>query len=163
MPHSDVRLTHVLEPETNRWSTRATFYYADNSTTPPALLRDVPEQNFLTPSVRAFGLSLLGIGWGVCVLNAIFIAIHRKHPVLKASQPLFLLQLSLGSAILLSAIFPISFDESYGWTTSMLSAACTSLPWLIVIGHITEYMALFAKVSNIVLLYENWLLTRLAN
>jgi hypothetical protein len=41
----------------------------------------------------------------------------------------------------------MSFDESYGWTEDMLSAGCTALPWLLVIGHVMQYMALFAKVS----------------
>jgi hypothetical protein len=142
------RLTHVREPSsTNKWSIRDTFYYADGTTEAPSLLRDEPEQNYLSESVRIFSFVLLGVGWAVCVGTSLWIAVNRKHRVVTATQPLFLHQLSLGSAIVVSTIFPMSFDESYGWTEEMLSAGCTTLPWLIVIGHVTQYMALFAKVS----------------
>ena len=130
------------------WTERQTYYYADGTTKPPELLRDTPEQNYLTSGARIFGFTLLGIAWFICIGNCIWIAVNRKHRVLTASQPLFLYQLALGSAIVVASIFPISFDESYGWSVDMLSAGCTSLPWLVAVGHVTQYMALFAKVSD---------------
>jgi hypothetical protein len=146
-PISRVRLAHFLVPSHSVWANRSTFYYADGTEHPPELLRDEPEQNYLKPSVRIIGFVLLGIAWSICLGNCIWVAANRRHRVLKASQPLFLYQLALGSAIVVSAILPLSFDESYGWSVERLASACTSLPWLIVIGHVLQYMALFTKVS----------------
>lgn len=141
-------IAHLRTPPERDWIERRPFVYADGTEEPPALLRDEPEQNFLKSSSRIFGLVLLGIAWSVCIGNTVWIAVNRKHRVLTASQPLFLYQLALGSAVVVAAIFPLSFDESYGWSEEMLASACTSLPWLIVTGHVMQYMALFAKVST---------------
>lgn len=142
-----VRLAHVLVPSRSVWVNASVFYYADGTEHPPELLRDEPEQNFLPPSVRIIGFVLLGIAWSICVGNCIWVAVNRKHRVLLAAQPLFLYQLALGSAIVVSTIVPLSFDENQGWSVEKLSSACTSLPWLVVIGHLLQYMALFTKVS----------------
>lgn len=146
-PRHRVRLAHVLVPPHSVWVNESIFYYADGTEQPPELLRDEPEQNFVQPSVRILGFVLLGIAWSICLGNCMWVAVNRKHRVLLAAQPLFLYQLALGSAIVVSTIVPLSFDESHGWSMENLSSACTSLPWFVVIGHVLQYMALFTKVS----------------
>ena len=125
------------------------FYFADGTTVAPAKLRDDGEQNYLSPEVRAFGLSILGLAWSLCLGNCLWVYCFRKHRVLAASQPVFLYQLSLGVATFVAPVFTLSWDESFGWSEQQLSAGCTSSPWLIALGHTTVYMALFTKLWRI--------------
>ena len=125
------------------------FYFADGTTVAPAKLRDDGEQNYLSPEVRAFGLSILGLDWSLCLGNCPWVYCFRKHRVLAVSQPVFLYQLSLGVATFVAPIFTLSWDESFGWSEQQLSAGCTSSPWLIALGHTTVYMALFTKLWRI--------------
>ena len=54
-----------------------------------------------------------------------------------------------------SAIFFISLDENVdglfwkynGENNNQLDRACSAVPWLIVLGHVLTYCALFGKVS----------------
>jgi hypothetical protein len=57
--------------------------------------------------------------------------------------------LALGSAVSVSTIFVISFDESKGWTEEQLSSACMAIPWLIALGHILTSGALFSKLWRV--------------
>jgi hypothetical protein len=57
-----------------------------------------------------------------------------------------LLQLCVGSMMILATILPISFDENSGLSLQQLSISCKLIPWLIVHGQIIQFMALFTKV-----------------
>lgn len=148
----DFQLTDVLragDPALQSWKEMHPFYFADGTTVAPAKLRDDGEQNYLSPEVRAFGLSILGLDWSLCLGNCPWVYCFRKHRVLAVSQPVFLYQLSLGVATFVAPIFTLSWDESFGWSEQQLSAGCTSSPWLIALGHTTVYMALFTKLWRI--------------
>lgn len=113
---------------------------------PPKLLRTTPEQNYLSPAVRAVGLFLMSIALASCVAAAIWVFCKRDHRIICAAQPYALYLICLGSFVTSWAIFPLSWDESYGWTNSQLDAACNAVPWLASIGHIITYGALFGKL-----------------
>jgi gamma-aminobutyric acid type B receptor len=81
--------------------------------------------------------------------TVVWVFIHRKHKVLTAAQPYFLYLLCFGAIVEASAILPISFDESYGWSTEQLSSACMATPWLLSLGFIVTYGALFAKLWRV--------------
>ena len=53
-----------------------------------------------------------------------------------------------GCFLMTSAIFTISFDEGRGWTDEALDRACLIAPWLVSLGYITMYSALFMKVRT---------------
>ena len=123
--------------------------YADGRTVPPDLLRDPPEENYLSRGVQAFGLALFSIVMLISILSAIWVYIHREHRIVKAAQPGFLFLICFGSAVSVSSILTISFDESYGWSEQQLSRACMATPWLACLGHILTYGALFAKLWRV--------------
>jgi len=75
--------------------------------------------------------------------------VHREHRVVKAAQPYFLYLICLGAAVCASAIFPLSFDESYGWSSTQLSHACMSVPWVFSLGYMITYGALFSKLWRV--------------
>jgi hypothetical protein len=131
------------------WKNLDEFVYADGTTVPPELLRDLPDQNYLTGAFRAIGLTLMGITMFGAVVTIAWVYLHREHRVLRAAQPPFLYMLALGSAVSASTIFVISFDESKGWTEEQLSSACMAIPWLISLGHILTYGALFCKLWRV--------------
>jgi hypothetical protein len=128
------------------WTEVSPFVYADGTTLPPMLLRDVPEQNYLSNVIRGVGLVLMGVVILLALTTVAWVYLHRDHRVLRAAQPPFLYVLALGSTISASTIIPISFDESYGWSEQKLSRACMAIPWLLSLGHIITYGALFSKL-----------------
>jgi hypothetical protein len=132
-----------------QWIPLEAFSYADGRDVPPDLLRREPEQNHLTPGVRAVGFALMGIALLTAVAAAVWVFLHRKHRIVRAAQPYFLYELCLGAIISASTIFPISFDESYGWSDQQLGRACMATPWLLSLGHIITYGALFSKLWRI--------------
>jgi hypothetical protein len=139
-------LTHVRLPGSRIWLSKVPYRYADGTTLAPILLRDVPKQNYLPWGAKLLGFILLGFALAICFGNIIYIYVNRKHRVLTASQPIFLYQLCFGSALVVTSILSISFDENSGFSESQLSLACKSIPWFIIPGHIIQQMALFSKV-----------------
>lgn len=146
LPH---RLTDVFLPDAGRWEVWDNFTYADGTNTPPALLRDPPPQNYLPNGLRILGFVLLGTVYVSALAAATWVAIHRGHRIVRAAQPHFLYGLVVGACIFASAIIPLSYDESYGWDEAQLSAGCMSIPWLVGVGHIVTYSALFAKLWRV--------------
>lgn len=74
---------------------------------------------------------------------------HQDKQIIKGAQPFFLYILLLGTVIIAFSIFPISFDEGGGWNNSQLDSACVLFPWLLSLGYITIYCALFMKLWRI--------------
>jgi hypothetical protein len=152
--NSDLVLTDILIPANAsdlfrgvRWIPQKDFIYADGRKVPPYFLRGVPEQNYLSPSVRAVGFSLFSISAFLILLSAIWIVLNRNQRVLTAAQPFFLLAMCVGAMCESLPIVLTSFDESYGCTPERLGRLCTVAPWLLCFGHIVTYGALFGKVG----------------
>jgi len=130
------------------WSELSPFIYRSGSLEPPELLRAFPDQNYLDPLIRAFGIVMMSIAMVASAAGFLWVLKCRKHPVLQRAQPFALLQICFGSFVISWGIFPLSFDESYGWSVKALSRGCMSVPWLVSLGHIITYGALFAKVRS---------------
>jgi hypothetical protein len=131
------------------WIIIEDFVYAGGSTVPPKALRDMPEQNYLTGAIRGVGLALMGMVMVGAFATVIWVYLHREHRILRAAQPHFLYLIAFGSAVSASTILVVSFDESYGWSEQQLSRACMAIPWLLSLGHIITYGALFSKLWRI--------------
>lgn len=141
-----LNVSDVLDPKTGEWYTFAPYYFSDGTLNPPALLRTTPEQNYLTDGVRSMGLSLASIAMLVILISVTWVFFYRSHSVVIAAQPPFLYVLCLGSLLTTSSIYISSFDEGTGWDDAMLDRACITIPWLLSLGHIVTYSALFTKV-----------------
>jgi hypothetical protein len=134
-------ITGIDEPETEtswRPFMNFSFVYRDGGIVPP-LLRDQPDQNFLSYGLRGLGLALMSVALFTAVVCATWVFLRRKHRVLKASQPPFLYVIAFGTAVEAFTIFTISNDESYGWSEESLSRACIAAPWLLTTGTIIIY------------------------
>lgn len=131
------------------WTNVTNFVYADGTTEPPKLLRDTPEQNYVNSAIRGLGLAFMGLVILMALITVVWVYIHREHRVLRGAQPHFLYVLAVGSAISASTLIPISLDERNGLSEEQLSKACMSIPWLLSLGHIITYGALFSKLWRI--------------
>jgi len=131
-----------------QWQEVDPFIFRDGTNLPPLLLRTTPEQNYLNVGMRAAGLALMSIALFACTASAVWVFVNRKHRIVRAAQPYSLYLVCLGSFITTFAILPLSYDESYGWSTEQLSSGCMSIPWLVSMGNIISYGALFSKVST---------------
>jgi hypothetical protein len=143
-------LTDLHQPGARtEWQSRAPFFFADGSRSPPVKLRTTPEQNYLSSGVRIAGFCLFGINVVLVLSSLIWIALYRKHSVVVAAQPFFLVMLAIGSFLIAICTFTNSWDESYGWTEEQLGRACTSTPWFATFGVILVYSSLFSKLWRI--------------
>ena len=118
--------TETLDPRTGQWSQHTPFFYADGTNNPPSLLRDEPEMNFLSPSVRALGLGLMTLSLVLVAFSALWVYLNRNHSVVIAAQPALLYSLCVGSTMVALAILMQSYDESYGADQEKLSSMCVA-------------------------------------
>jgi hypothetical protein len=116
---------------------------------PPELLRDEPDQNYLSSGLRALGFALFGTALLCSIVSAAWVFVRRKHRVLRAAQPEFLYLIAFGAAVQASSIVAISNDESYGWSTEALSRACVASAWLLPFGTLIIYGSLFTKLWRV--------------
>jgi hypothetical protein len=142
-------ITGVYEAGSRHWHPIQPFVYRDGRTVPPELLRDEGDQNYLSSGLRIMGLTLMGIALLGALICALWVFLCRNHRVLRASQPVFLYLIAFGAAVETLTILTISNDESYGWSTEALSAACMANPWLLSTGHIIIYASLFTKLWRV--------------
>lgn len=139
----------LLNVITNEWWPATNFVYSDGRTVPPDLLRDQPEQNYLSRGLKILGLTLMSLSIFLAIVSAIWVCACRKHRVLKASQPYFLYLVCFGAVVQSSAVLTISFDESYSKSQDQLSKACMATPWLLALGHTIIYGSLFTKMWRV--------------
>ena len=132
------QVVEILEP----------YVYSDNTTNaPPALPSLVQNPNLIATGARITGLAasglilLMSMGWGVWTFK------NRKHKKVRASQPFFLFMICMGTFIMASAIIPASFQEPM--SSIALDAGCMSFVWLLCLGFMTTFSALFTKISRI--------------
>lgn len=124
------------------------YVYNDNTTTQPAALPPlVQDPNLIGTGVRITGLVLCGlimllsIGWAAWTYR------HRKQRQVRAAQPFFLFMICIGTFVMASAIIPTCFQEPMSEDT--LDAGCMMFPWLLFVGFVTVFSALFTKVRRI--------------
>ena len=146
-------LTDVLQggPVDGTWypTPFAHFRFASGSSTAPLLLRDVPNQNFLDASVQRVGWTFFGLIVAYVVTSMVFVAAFRNASAVRQGQPIFLLLILIGCLMLSMGMLTLSFDEDDGISTVGLSAMCLSTLWLLVLGYILIYAALFCKLYRI--------------
>lgn len=123
--------------------------YANGLTTPPELLRDAPEQNYLSKGFQIFGLALMAINVTSALACLVWVLLHWNCRVVRAAQPYFLVLLLLGAAVSSLCILGHSFDENSGFSTETLDKLCMMGPWLATVGHLVTYGALFTKLWRI--------------
>ena len=72
---------------------------------------------------------------------------HEKY-VVKASQPFFLYLICAGTLIFASSIIAFGIDDNH-YSQSACNIACMSVPWLITLGFVLIFSALFSKTWRV--------------
>ena len=120
------------------------FIYPDNSTIPPMSLPPVERNlNLIRPAMRIFGLTLGGIALLLSLMWIVWTWWYRETDVVRASQPIFLILLSVGTFIMACTVIPLSFQEPID--PKNLNFGCMAAPWLFSVGFVTAYSALISK------------------
>jgi gamma-aminobutyric acid type B receptor len=88
---------------------------------------------------------LVALAIGSSLISAILVLKHRKTHIVRASQPFFLVLISLGAGILGSSIIPMGIDDGIA-SVEVCSRACMAIPWLLVLGWTIVFAALFSKL-----------------
>lgn len=109
--------------------------------------------NLIPTAILAFGLSLCGLVIVTSIFWMIWTLRYRDKVVVKASQPIFLFQICVGTLIITSAIIPMSMQEPI--SKRGLDIACMATPWLISMGFVTTFSALFTKTWRLNKLFRN--------
>ena len=118
--------------------------YYDNSTTAPLSIPPMDHDYNLIPLWGQMVGWILGatimvtscgiITWTWC---------HRNRYIVRVSQPIFLCQLCAGTLAMGAAVIPMSMQGTE--MSPHLDIACMTSPWLIVLGFVTSFSALFSK------------------
>lgn len=89
----------------------------------------------------AFALLVIACSIGFALWSLVL----RNHPVVRASQPFFLVMICIGAFIIGCTIFPMALDDG-SLDQKGIDRACMSIPWLITVGWTILFSGLFAKL-----------------
>jgi hypothetical protein len=125
------------------------FIYRDGTSVLSGPPRVIVNENFIAEWARSLGLALMTVAWAVSLTLSFAVWKWKDKQLVRAGQPVFLQVLCLGSFMTSTSILTLSFDESYGWSPSQLSVACTLTPWLFFFGINSMYAGLFCKLWRV--------------
>ena len=131
------------------WKHAEDFVYADGSTVAPSAERDILEENFLSAWQRGVGLSLMVVTWLLSLGCVMLLQVFRQDPLVQRSQPFFMVLICVGSVLMATSIFTLSWDEGEGWSEGQLDTACMMTPWFFFVGQITVFASLISKLWRV--------------
>lgn len=113
------------------------------------------ELNYIAPGLKIVFNLLVGMLVIMGVGSLAWIHIYKEIPLVKASQPLFLGLIAVGSIISSCAIIFMSVETGYRESVNIggVDASCMAVNWLYGLGFTITFSALFAKVWRVKKLY----------
>jgi hypothetical protein len=146
----------VAQSITDQWNQIIKSYDERGDTVVPILeiyqrLRGVyvpNEEKYYLTKVRPIGLTLMAIIFASALFAAIWVSYRRAAPVVRSSQPPFLLLICFGCLIMGSSIIPMGVDDSVA-SFRGASMACMATPWLVSLGFTVCFAALFSKILRL--------------
>jgi 7 transmembrane sweet-taste receptor of 3 GCPR/Receptor family ligand binding region len=124
------------------------FCYADGTSTPPENLPPIDENmNMIGSIARTISYILIGVIVFCSCCAILWVICCRNEPVVRASQPLFLYMVALGSLIMAVSIIPLSLEEPV--SIEILNMACIAHFWIYLTGYLLAFTAFFAKARRI--------------
>lgn len=110
--------------------------------------------NQLDSGIRAYGFAIASVTMVTAIGFAIWTYQYRTSPVVRASQPFFLILICSGVLVLASSIFPLAIDDGFA-SQEACDRACMAVPWLVAMGWSILFAALYAKVRRVNLVISN--------
>jgi len=113
-----------------------------------------PVDNNVIGSFAIAGLVLMSIVMATSLGFMAWIVYNRKEKIVRCSQPKFLVMLCVGTFIMGSAIATLSVDD-HNASPEAADRACMAAPWLVSMGFIISFSALFSKIWRINKIFHN--------
>lgn len=135
--------------EAQGWTELRNITYRDGSALFPTAVREVLDENHISPGVRALGLALMGIAIILPVVCLILLRKLDKDQVVLRAQPFFLRVLCVGAILMSGSIFTLSWDEGANVSDGYLDLLCILTPWFFFLGQILTFCALFTKLWRV--------------
>jgi hypothetical protein len=130
------------------------FVFFGGSTTPPqAQPVTTEDMNLVSDGIRSICWALSVALILLSVYCTIWTIMRRKTPVVRASQPIFLVMLSAGTFIMSSSIIPSTFQEPL--PQRLLDVACMLDRYLFSVGFSMTFAALYSKTWRINTVHAN--------
>lgn len=139
---TDIRQGVLGGANADEWRTApdGPFVFPNCLPTPPIFNWNLPEQNYLSLAIHVAGLVFMFIALTTALASAVLVTLRSDAVSIRQAQPPFLLLLIFGTIMMSFAMLTFAFDEStYGFTDSMLDAACTATPFLVFMGYNIVY------------------------
>lgn len=95
----------------------------------------------LSEGVVGFGYAAASIGMFVTALYMAFVIVYRRHPVIRASSPLFMLTSLFGIMMMFGAIIALIQPAT--------ESSCSALAWMFSVGLMVTFAPLFAKAYRV--------------
>ncbi|KAG7368674.1 7 transmembrane sweet-taste receptor of 3 GCPR [Nitzschia inconspicua] len=115
--------------------------------------------NQLGNGIRGYGFAIASLTMVLAGIFAFWSYKNRLSPVVKASQPLFLILICLGVFVMASSIFPMAMDDGFA-SEEACDKACMAIPWLMSMGWSILFAALYAKLRRLNIVVRNALAFR---
>lgn len=100
-------------------------------------------------------------GWGVAILICFgsmavifWVLWNRKKPVMRAFQPILLIQSAIGFFIMGATLVPLGFDDSL-FSEEILDITCMATPWMYVFGYTIFFSSIYSKIQVCTKIYEH--------
>ena len=104
--------------------------------------------------LRSIGYAMASIIIMSSLILGTWSIVYRAAPVVRSSQPVFLVMICVGAIVFGSAIFPMGIDDSF-ISPDGVSRACISIPWLLALGWTILFSGLFAKLRRVNIVFRN--------
>lgn len=131
------------------------FVYSDGTTKFPCFLPPLEvKREDVRVKLKFSGLILCAIILATTVYFFCWTFINRETRIVKASQPVFLQMILVGTAIMGASIITFSIDDTY-FSETICSVCCMVSPWLLTNGFVIIFSALFAKIWRVNKLFHS--------
>ncbi|CAB9525747.1 ABC transporter substrate-binding protein [Seminavis robusta] len=129
----------------------------------------VENYNFIGSKFKAGGYAAVGIVCFMGLVSVVWMHCYREKNIVRASQPMFLGLLVLGTIISILTILPLSVETGYRYVKDpftgeltdepnpdvhLVDVACMISPWLYGLGFVITFSALCAKIVRVKMIYS---------
>lgn len=130
----------------------------------------VEDMTYINPSLKVMGYVFVGLQVTASIFFVSWTYYYRERTVVRISQPIFLVFVAFGSALMSLSILPLAQEGGYRYEQDpltreetdvpvpgleLLDASCMAFPWLLAIGFSITFSALFAKILRVRKLMAN--------
>ena len=132
-----------------QWTEEIPYIYNDGTINIPVDLPELePDIVFIGQKLRIMGIILASLVLATSLAFAGWTIAKRDVFIVRASQPIFLLLLCLGTFIMGATIIPLSIDDEIA-STETCDMVCMAAPWFASVGFALIFAALFSKTWRV--------------